>query len=71
MLLLLLPCSPGWLSPPGVYAEVLSRAIAGLREIGVKNIMLTTPPPVGYRHPTGPVSRAALGAQEAVQFRKS
>jgi hypothetical protein len=56
LLLLLLP-SPGWLAVLPVYTDILIKAVAGLREMGIKNIMFTTPPPVGIRHPTGPVSR--------------
>jgi hypothetical protein len=48
--------SCGWFSTPGDYLYILKKAIIGLREAGVKNIMLTTPPPVGLRHPEGPVS---------------
>lgn len=64
-------CSPGWHQPLPKYVQVLTDAVEGLRAIGINNIMLMTPPPVGIRHPTGPVSLHCMACRNLRAFKQN
>jgi hypothetical protein len=50
--------SPHWHVPLANFTANLRQAVGSLQQLGVRSVMLITPPPVGVRHPKDPVSGA-------------